>query len=222
MDFSKELEQVAQQYRDEGYAVVYTHPGMDHLNGLARISADLLATRGAENVLIQVKKSRADVEADPGILKQAEMVNARPGWRYDLVVLEKETPVQRVTEKAQEPSHEQFQDMLTRARRAKELGFHEMALTYAWAALEAAMRQLRDDAELYGRTKPTELLRTLYGNGFLSRSEFDRAKVAWAIRTQAVHGFVPPNIDPLLIDDVLALAKKVMGSEAGLAGAAAG
>ena len=30
------------------------------------------------------------------------------------------------------------------------------------------MRRLRGNAELYGRTTPTELMRTLYGNGFLS------------------------------------------------------
>ncbi len=72
------------------------------------------------------------------------------------------------------------------------------------------MRRLRLDAELYGRTTPTELLRMLYSNGFLSRKEFESAREAWNIRTQSVHGFVPPEVDPALIEDTIALARKVM------------
>src|SRR5436853_149486 len=131
MDFQKELERVAQEYRDEGYAVV-THPGKDHLNGLAEVVAELLATRGTENVPVQVKNSR-------------------------------------------------------------------------------------DDAELDGKTTPIALLQTLYGNGFLSRAEYDRARTAWTIRTQAVHGYVAADIDPSLVDDVLALANKVKAGEEVLA-----
>ena len=101
-------------------------------------------------------------------------------------------------------------------------GLRDMAIVFAWAALEAAMRRLRDDAELYGKTSSNELLRTLYSNGFISRSEFERAKEAWTIRTQAVHGFVTPEVNPSLIEDVIALAKKVMGSEEMQAAPAAG
>ncbi|HEV3440636.1 MAG TPA: hypothetical protein VG122_24990 [Gemmata sp.] len=222
MNFEKELDRIAEEYRDEGYAVI-THPNKDHLDGFPDdLGADILATRGNEKVLVQVKHTRADVEADTSVPDRAKTVNARPGWRYDLIVLEKETAVQRVAERAQEPTDEQFLGMLNHARMAKGTGLKEMALTYAWAALEAAMRRLRDEAELYGRTTPTELLRTLYGNGFLSRSEFDRARMAWSIRTQAVHGFVPPEIDPALIDDMLALAEKVKGREQMQASPAAG
>jgi hypothetical protein len=149
------------------------------------------------------------VETDPTLPRQVAAVNARPGWRFDLIVLGTETPLQRLTRTATEPTHEQLRGMLDRARSANAAGFREMALTYSWAALEAAMRRGRGDAELYGRTTPTELLNTLYANGLLSRTEFDRARQAWAIRNQVVHGFVAPEIDPSLIDDLLSLVAKV-------------
>jgi hypothetical protein len=213
MDIEKELQRIAEQYRAEGYAVV-THPDNDHLDSLpADFGADILAVRGPETVVVQVKHSRADVEADAKIPLRAETINRRPGWRYDLIVLDKETPVQRIADKSQEPTNEQFLDMINRAERAKEAGLNEMALTHAWAALEAAMRRLRYDAKLYDRTSPSELVRTMYGNGFLSRPEFDLARTTWSIRTQVVHGFVPPEINASAIDGVLALAKKVMGAE---------
>ena len=58
-----------------------------------------------------------------------------------------------------------------------------------------------------------QLLLNFYGNGFLSRKEFDRARDALTIRTQTVHGFVPKEIDSSLIEDLLNLARKVKGSE---------
>ena len=213
MEFEREFERIAQQYRDEGYTVA-VHPKGDLLPPFATgLELDMIATRGEEKVVVAIKPRRSSLAADTQVERIAELVNRAPGWRLDLVVLEPGSAVQRVADKAQEPTGEQFERMLDRARQARGAGLNEMALTYAWAALEAAMRRHRDDAELYGRTTPAELLRILYGKGFLSKQEFDRARQAWAIRTQSVHGFVPPEIDPSLVDDMLALAKKVMGSE---------
>jgi uncharacterized protein YutE (UPF0331/DUF86 family) len=220
MNFESELGRIAQQYRDEGYSVV-PRPDPQHLAGFGDVAADILATRGNENVLVQVKQTRADVEADPNILRWAGAVNARPGWRYDLIVLEKGT-VQRVAGTAHEPTDEQFRGMLDRTRTAKRTGLQEMALTSAWAALEAGMRRVRGEAELYGRTTPAELLRTLYANGFLSRREFERAREASTIRNQVVHGFVPSEIDPTLVDEILALAEKLNGAEQMLSSPVAG
>lgn len=221
MDFEKELERVVRQYRDEGYSVV-TRPEPGQLDGLVGVAADILATRGNETAVVQVKRTRADVEADPGISRQAAAVNTRPGWRFDLVILGTEAPIQRLARKATEPSDDQLRAMLDRARSANATGFREMALTYSWAALEATMRRVRGEAELYGRITPTALLTTLYGNGFLSRTEFERSQEALTIRNQIVHGFVPPEIDSSLIDDLLALAEKVGWGEHALASLAAG
>jgi hypothetical protein len=213
MDFDKELRRIAKQYENEGYTVVMYPKGDQVPPFAAQLRLDMIAMRGDESVVVEVKPRRSDLADDPQLARIAERVNNQPGWRFDLVTLEPETPVQRVAEKAEEPSAEQFQGLLERARTAQSVGLRDMAIVYAWAALEAAMRRLQDDAELYGKMTANELLRTLYSNGFISRPEFERARDAWAIRTQAVHGFVTPEVDPVLIEDVIALAKKVMGSE---------
>ena len=213
MDINKELERIAQQYRDEGY-VVTLRPKGDQLPPLAaNLDLDMIAIRGEEKVVVEVKERRSALADDPAVKRVADIVSRQPGWRFDLVILEAETPLQRVASKATEPSPEQFQALLDRARSALSSGLRDMAIVSAWAALEAAMRQVRDDAELYGKTTPNELLGTLYSNGFISRPEFERAREAWVVRTQAVHGFVTPEVDPKLVEDVIALAKKVRGSE---------
>src|SRR5437899_5944358 len=113
MNYQKELERIAQRYRDEGYVVV-TYPDKDHVAGLTDVTGvDLLATRGTERVLVQVKQTRADLERNPDILRQAEIVNSRPGWRYDLVVLESDDPLRRL---GPEPTVDQINQILCEAQ----------------------------------------------------------------------------------------------------------
>src|SRR4051812_26455967 len=83
MDFEKDLQRVAEQYTREGYLVV-THPDTDHLPGFAvAFAPQLIARRGDENVIVAVKRDRADLESDPDVPVQAGITNGQPGWRYD-------------------------------------------------------------------------------------------------------------------------------------------
>jgi hypothetical protein len=75
------------------------------------------------------------------------------------------------------------------------------------------MRRIRNGAKLYGQTTPTEFVQTLYGNGFLSREQFDRLKEPSKIRSQVVHGLVPPQVDPELVHDVTTTARYLAQAE---------
>ena len=220
--FDEQLRRVARQYEMEGYRVVLNPSGEQIPPFLAGYEPDILAIRGYEHVLVEVRPNRSSMSDEPGITKLAALVNSEPGWRFDLVLLEPETPVQRATEKGKEPTDEEFHSMLESARTAMSVNLTEMALTTAWALLEAAMRRLRSDGELYGGVSPMQLLGTLYSNGYLTRTEFDRAKEAWTLRTQIVHGFVSPQVDPILVNEVLSLGAKLVGREIQLHSAVAG
>jgi len=214
MEFEKELARIVQQYHDEGYAVV-TYPRDDQLDGFSTFGADILATRGNEKVLVQVKPTRAEVEADPSIPRRAEEVNARPGWRYDLVVLSEGDPVRRITRGSREPSNEEIDQTLVEVERLVETSHVRAAFVMAWSAFEAAMRQVASDVELYmPKTTPIELLRTLYGNGILSREEFARLNASYRVRTEIVHGLVSSPIDPDLIRGVVAETRRLLTGNA--------
>jgi hypothetical protein len=75
------------------------------------------------------------------------------------------------------------------------------------------MRRLQSDAELYGRTTPTELMRTLYGKGFLSREQFERLRESYEIRSHVVHGLVPGQVDPDLVRYVTTTARYLVSGE---------
>jgi uncharacterized protein YutE (UPF0331/DUF86 family) len=193
------LPKVAQRYRDEGYEVV-VHPRGEQVPPLlANSQLDLIATRGNEVVVVEVKINRIDFMTDEHLTGLAEIINAQPGWRLDVIIMEPETTVDKASQEAAEPSDDQLGQILKAAEDMADKGYVPYACVVAWAGLEAAMRRIRDEAELYGKTTPTELMRTLYGNGFLSKEQFDRVKESYKIRSQVVHGLVPPQVDPSLV-----------------------
>jgi uncharacterized protein YutE (UPF0331/DUF86 family) len=207
------IERIAARYRDKGYDVV-VHPRGDQVPPFAAgFDLDLIATRRNEGVIVAVKANRIDLANDPQITRLAEIANAQPGWRLDVVVLEPETPIQKAAQEAAEPSDEQLAQILKVAEDLADRGYTPYACVVAWSGLEAAMRRLRDEVGLYRRTTPSEMMRSLYGNGFLSREQFDRLKEAFKIRNQVVHGLVSPTIDPGLVRDVTATARSLADGE---------
>jgi REase_AHJR-like len=208
------LHRIAKRYRDDGYDVIIDPRG-DRVPPFAvGFELDLVATRGNKGVVVEIKTNRFDLSHDPQIMRLAQVVNAQPGWRLDVVVLESETAVEKAAQKAAEPSDEQLAQILKAAEELADQGYSPYACVVAWGGLEAAMRRVRDGAERYGRATPAELMRTLYGNGFLSREQFDRLKESYKIRSQVVHGLVPPQVDPELVRYVTATARYLAHDEA--------
>ena len=211
------LQKIAQRYRDEGYDVI-VQPGVeDGPPFAAGFRPDIIATMGNERVLVEVKTNRVELSNDPSITRLAEIVNAQPGWRLDVVVLEPETAFERAAQGAAEPSDEQLDQILKAAEDLADRGYSPYACVVAWGGLEAAMRRLRDEEELHGRTTPAELMGALYGNGYLSREQFERLRESYKVRSQVVHGLVPPKVEPELVRHVTATARSlVRGEEAAL------
>ena len=214
MDMDSEIERVAQQYRDEGYAVE-PRPGADRLPAFAaNFAVDILAVRGIERVLVKVKRQRSDLEADPAIPQQAEITNRQPGWRYDLVVLNAGDPIQRITRDAREPSIDEIEQSLSHAESLIRAGDLRAGLVFGWAALEASMRYVASSVELYmPKATPAELLRTLYGNGVLTRAEFDLLKRGFRFRTEIVHGLVSTDFAADLVLGVTAISRSLLTGE---------
>lgn len=211
MDLEKEIERVGQQYRDEGYVVV-THPDAEHLPAFAAdLETEILAARGNEKALVQIKKTRADVEADPTIPHKAEVIGKQPGWRYDLIVLNEGDTFRRITRGAREPSEQEIDQAIAEVETLIQINQIRAALVIAWAALEAAMRRVCSKGELYmPKTTPSELLRTLYGNGVLSRKEFELLRETYRFRTEVVHGLVSPPFDSADIKGIIVTIRRLL------------
>jgi hypothetical protein len=201
---------VAHDYEQEGYTVV-VGPRRDQLPAFAADHAvDILATKGNEGVLVVVGRTRREVSDRPKSLDLADITNRQPGWRFDLVVLEPEPAGMRSVRGAAEPTPDDIERKLFEAEQLLQGDATMTACMVAWAAFEASMRRVL--GERYG-AMPNVLLRSLYASGNFSREEFSRLDEAFQLRTQIVHGFVPANLDPRLVTEIIRAARHLLAEE---------
>jgi uncharacterized protein YutE (UPF0331/DUF86 family) len=211
MDFDQELASVAEKYRREGYQVTIRPQESVLPPFTAGQSIDLLVTRGDEQVLVQVKRSREELRSDARLIGLAELVENHPGWRLDLVVLKAEDAADEVSEDAAEPPVGEIEQSLSQAEDMSRTGALSLSCVLSWAALEAAMRHAARAAGIAVKSAaPSFLLRALYTQGLLHRSDFDQLNQAIRVRNAVVHGLLVPAIDPALPPYVASVARKLL------------
>ncbi|MDY3563527.1 hypothetical protein R5W23_005139 [Gemmata sp. JC673] len=210
MDFEAELSRVAQQYQDEGYAVVLRPQG-DVVPPFARnFELDLLASRPGENVIVEVAPNRASLSNDPQLTRLADLVAKQPGWRLDVVVVEQNPPG------GAEPTADQIREMYAEAERVLGANAPRAALMSAWAGLEATLRRLGQRTGVGGKTgtMPPTLVRELYSAGYISPDEFRFLEQVRAARTVIAHGLAPAPVDEGAVRKAIALGRfKLLESE---------
>jgi REase_AHJR-like len=213
MNREEAIAQVADKYRGEGYRVV-KHPGAEEaLSFINGHSVDLVAYKGDEKVVVQVKETTEDLRNDPEAIPLAELVNAQPGWRFDLVVLNPDGPSYKVSADAVEPPLETIEQTLASAEKMSSASELPLACVLSWAALEAAMRRAARLARMEIKaTAPSFLLRTLYSEGLLHRSEFDQLNDAMKIRNAIAHGLLMPAIDPTVPQYIVTVARRLLST----------
>ena len=91
-----------------------------------------------ESVVIEVK-SRKSLASDPRARELARLLQDRPGWRFELVVVpaEEESPYVGV----QSFERDDILRGISEADQLNEAGSTEAALLLAWASAEAAVRK---------------------------------------------------------------------------------
>lgn len=194
MDLNQELNRVADAYRTQGYDVI-VRPSPQQLPRFAvDFRVEIVGRRGAEGVLVAVRKNRDELAADGEMQRYAEVTGLQPGWRFDLAVLEGENPKSRELNGAQEFSGHDIAQSLAQAGELSRMGFTTYAVIAAWAAFEAGMRRwLRASGQEAGLgSMPRQMLKEIYSAGALSPEEFRGLERASQLRNRIVHGFVSP------------------------------
>src|SRR5438128_810052 len=135
MSLTNDLARVAEQYRSEGYQVTLHPNGAQVPPFVAGFHPDLLAIKDDVKALVQVKKDQTALRQDKTLPRMAEIINAQPGWRFDLVVLNNDAQVDTLPENATEPPLEALSQSLDRAEQIGAKGYTPMAFLLAWASL---------------------------------------------------------------------------------------
>ena len=197
MDFGQELKRVTDVYRGQGYDVT-VKPSPDQLPSFAKdFRVEIVGRRGAEGVLVAVRKNRDELAADGDMQRYAEVTGTQAGWRFDFAILEAENPKAREVRGAREFSGDDITRSIEQAQELSMKGFTRYAVIPAWAAFEAAMRmRLRAYGQEAGwGSIPRQMVKELYSAGALSPDEFQCVEGAAQLRNQIVHGFASPHAE---------------------------
>lgn len=189
-----ELERVADEYRADGYQVV-VEPGPDEIPDFLRAhQLDMIARKEGESVVVGVRTR--DELADEQISDLAAAVNARAGWRFDLVVTNGAAWPDGVPIDATEPDVDRIESLAETAERLLARDELEAAYLVSWSATEAALRRMACRASInFEQKSPQFVLKTLVAEGVLSHDQYDALRRAMRVRNAVAHGLQFESLD---------------------------
>jgi len=185
------LDEIVGKYESQGYSILRS-PGMAELPAfLSAFRPDLIATSSADNVVVEVKNRSQLTQADY-LTELSRVVNSEPGWRFELVV--SPAPQTPIRDGGKDIGYEGARNYLEHTRELLTTEQHEAAALLAWAAAEAALREIaRLHKVLLERDQSTFVMSTLFSLGLLDDKEYTILQEAFRHRNFLAHGYYPPS-----------------------------
>lgn len=182
------LQRIAEDYQRRGYTIVFAPPAASLPPFLANYQPEILATKGDENMLIDVKtEGGRDVAA---FMRMWDEVERHPGWQMSCATVPNVDPEVNTSGEFGDLDvdgllqHLREIDLLSRDCQAPP-----RVLTRLWIVYIAALRLLAIQEE-FDRDGDTDLYRLdrAASNGLISNAEFEEARALLALRNRIVEG----------------------------------
>ena len=172
--------------RDQGYSVtIKPDPSVIPFD-LQRYRPDILATRGDENLIIDIKTrgSRRSIERYKEI---AEIVGNHKNWRFMLSTVDETEPLDYASVENQ--ANLQFLNrMLSKLDLLLAGENYALALPYLWSVYISAMRMVGERAGIpIDITSDRSVLNYVYSLGEISVDEYESARSFLELRNKAIH-----------------------------------
>ena len=200
---------LAEEYRSKDYEVI-EEPAQEQLpDFLAGYHPDLLVRKGDEARVVVVK-SRASLAHEPQIRDLARLLQTKPNWNFELVLLgEKEQ--MSLPEGTHPFDREDILSRMQASARLLELGFSEAALLLAWSSSEATIRLLTAAEDIVlDHLTPVYILKQAVMHGVISRDEYNFLTKAMEYRNAFVHGFKTVGLDPALVKELISTTQRLL------------
>lgn len=184
----QKVRSLASDYSTKGYVVVVNPQPSELPVDLAGYQPDLIATRGTETVIVEVKTSanRLPIDRYRAI---ADRIAAHDGWRFILVTLDEPNQFDPPALPATLPDWREIRQKFLAVNTMVQQGLLEPAVLYLWSVVEVALRKRAESARIPVERFPnTRLLRHLYSFGEISVHEFDDLQTTLAYRDRVARG----------------------------------
>lgn len=200
------VRKTAKQYRQEGYEVSADVP-LDFLPG---VRADLLARKDDRVRVIEVK-ARSTLAATPQIVELAEIVDSKPGWSFDLVLVGEPERI-NAPPGAQRFGGEEILQRIDDAQQLLDSGSSEPAFLLAWSACEAAIRILIADEGVSDDRITTAgyVLDQATHLGLIDREDYFRLSDVVCYGNAIAHGFRHDGFGDELVTELIEKARNLL------------
>ncbi|MCY4616043.1 MAG: hypothetical protein OXC71_06600 [Chloroflexi bacterium] len=197
---------IAENYRRDGYEVSSRSP----LDFAPDVSVDLLARKGDEVKVIEVK-SRSSLAESSRTSEIAEMVRAKPGWSFELILVGEPEQIES-TESQQPLGFAGIRRRLDEATKALADEQAEAAFLLAWSACEATLRVLVADegAPAIDINAPDRVLDHAVFQGVVSRDEYGSLVEMRRLRSALVHGFEVDGVGESTVNELIELVSQLI------------
>jgi hypothetical protein len=153
----------------------------------------MIALGDRESVVVEVK-SQASLRSDQQLIKLAEAVSAKPGWRFELVVT---NPIDRdAMWRGPALDREMSGRLMSDAATLFRHGGNEAAALLLWPVAEAGLRRLADQNGL--RIEKDDALYTakkLAMLGYIDREDYGALQDVAKVRDELAHGVQVDDIN---------------------------
>ena len=199
---SEILDRIALRYEKHGYSVNRDVP----LEG-SSMRADLVARRGDETVLVEVKAPF--YEPDSPQLGELAAYAEQHGWRFSIAIAREDGAVEEVDV----PTREQVLRWIADARTIAPASW--MASLAATAAFEAAARHAlaRTERRTLPRASPSAHLQALASRGLVTPDEERVLRTLIDARNAAAHGIKMPSLAVDTVPKTLQIATALVEGE---------
>jgi REase_AHJR-like len=196
------ITQATEKYRQEGYAVAANPDPASLPAELRNRRPALLATKNGASVVVEVWSRDRINDLPPAFLP--------PGWQFDVVTLPS-TPAD-----APGPGPDATPEFTNRLLAELEdfvpRGAFRARFLLAWSAVEAAMRVAAQRSGINPQPlAPRQLMSELVSAGLLSHDRLARLQERFATRNRLIHGVPVDVTDPGEVDEMVALARELLG-----------
>lgn len=203
--FSKQIQQVADEYKQRGYRVTI-EPAKSQLPEFLRAYQPALVAEGPDDSVVVEFRSRAAEPRSNGWGDLAKTLQQHPGWRLELVIDDKprNEPPTTLT-----PS--EIESRLQDGLRLLEANMFPASLLVTWSATEAAMRLAakKHRVELPD-FRPATLITRLYTDGLMDREDYDQLMDYMRLRNTVAHGFREDALDASSVEQLSGLALRIL------------
>jgi hypothetical protein len=187
------VERLRRAYTSRGYDFISEPRGKDVPSFLSNTYPDAIATSKTDNVVLEIRSSKADSSKSALVKFLATEVPKHEGWRFELII---DDEITRRSDLKAEPTLEMIDGEIAKIELLLNSGDLKLGIVAGWALLEALSRRLvfTDKSATPMRYKPRSVIEGLVSAGFVSDEDGSKLIEISQKRNQLVHGFTQIEI----------------------------